>query len=158
MSSLNYTTSDISRFWAKVQKTEACWIWQAARQRKGYGRFGIKKLTVSAHRFSWILVRGEIPLGLCICHHCDNPPCVNPDHLFLGTNADNTRDSINKGRLSLNAVHGEAHPNNKLLASTVLAIRREVVVGISMRELARRYNVSHVTIQRIVHREIWIHL
>lgn len=90
------------RFWLHVQKTESCWVWTAHRNNNGYGLmrvgYGINRATVSVHRLSWKMHNGEPPPGKCVLHKCDNPPCVNPDHLFLGTHRDNTQDMIRKGR------------------------------------------------------------
>ena len=90
----------LDRFWAKVQKTETCWLWTGGLN--GPGRYGIFALShghqVYAHRFSWELHYGPIPDGLDCCHHCDNPPCVRPDHLFVGTVTANMADARQKGR------------------------------------------------------------
>jgi hypothetical protein len=85
------------RFWAKVRKGDGCWEWNAAK-RLGYGKFAYEGKVIDAHRLSWLLHFGPIPEGMLICHRCDNPPCVRPDHLFLGTRADNTHDMDAKGR------------------------------------------------------------
>lgn len=88
------------RFWEKALLGDGCWEWQAARDRKGYGRYApIKGKAVFAHRFAWEWMNGPIPIGLHICHHCDNPRCVRPDHLFAGTAGDNVRDAKTKGRM-----------------------------------------------------------
>jgi hypothetical protein len=88
------------RFWANVLKTPKCWEWQAALNQSGYGylRVGAKSEHVMAHRYSWEMHCSAIPQGMFVCHKCDNPKCVRPDHLFLGTQADNLRDMWQKGR------------------------------------------------------------
>lgn len=87
------------RFWSKVEKTDTCWIWGGNKNQDGYGLFyPLSKKTAQAHRFSWSLINGPVPDGLYVCHKCDNPSCVNPDHLFVGTQTDNMRDCKNKGR------------------------------------------------------------
>ncbi len=87
------------RFWSKVVRGEGCWIWAASVDDHGYGRFGIGRLRIEpAHRVAWMVANGPIPDGLSVLHRCDNPPCVRPDHLFLGTQRDNMRDMIAKGR------------------------------------------------------------
>lgn len=87
----------VARFWSKVIKTDSCWNWTGSLNNKGYGQFQAGYGSVLAHRVSWYFAHGEHPT-LCVLHHCDNPRCVRPDHLFLGTKADNNRDMCAKGR------------------------------------------------------------
>ena len=87
-------------FWNKVTKTDTCWIWTAGRTRAGYGLFSFKGKSMLANRFCWMIHNGEIPKDMCILHTCDNPRCVNINHLFLGTKMDNYNDMVNKRRVS----------------------------------------------------------
>jgi hypothetical protein len=87
------------RFWAKVQKSDGCWIWTGSQNRKGYGWVGVPgRQTKLAHRVSWVLANGHLDASACVLHRCDTPACVRPDHLFLGSKADNNRDMVSKGR------------------------------------------------------------
>ena len=87
------------RLWEKTDKAGSCWIWVGTTNRDGYGNIGIdNKKTALTHRVAWMVTHGPIPVDLCVLHRCDNPRCVNPDHLFLGTQADNMRDMMLKGR------------------------------------------------------------
>lgn len=136
-------------FFDWAQSKEGCWEWPFSRNRYGYGKCRLLGETV-AHRVAYVLTRGPIPLGYLVCHRCDNPPCVRPDHLFLGTQQDNTADRDAKGRTS----HGERRPSSKLTADDARAIRND---GRSSRQLAREYGVSGTTVLRIKKRQIWRH-
>jgi hypothetical protein len=147
------------RFWPKVKTLGPldCWEWQAAKTDKGYGviasdiddrkRRGLPVM-MKAHRASWELARGPLPSGpLCVLHRCDNPPCVNPTHLFLGTNADNIRDMHAKGRDNNGPRrHGSANHLTKLTPAQALEMRELYQWGASPKALATRFgvNVSHV--------------
>ena len=152
--------NEIDRFWANVRKSDGCWEWTAYRMKGGYGRIrkanGMPSL---AHRFSWEIHFGPIPEGRHVCHHCDNPPCIRPDHLFLGTHRENHLDASRKGRAGAqrhpekyrdNAKYfpkysGEKHWKTTLTAKNVLTIRREYDAGdATQEELAERFG-SHAT-------------
>lgn len=145
------------RFWGKVAKAgpDHCWEWLAAKLPNGYGGIQVNGAKVGAHRVSYELNIGEIPEGLCVLHACDNPGCVNPAHLWLGTNADNSADMVAKGRSA--RLKGEKHGNNKLTGDQVLEIRR-LYPEHTMKELAAMFGVSGALVCRIVNRKIWKHL
>ena len=155
---------DSARFWARVRfDLMGCWIWLGGRRSgqrnnpKAYGiwRYAYTK-SVSAHRFAWEDTFGPIPEGLKICHRCDNPPCVRPDHLFLGTQKENMADAARKGRLNgRDCPSGEAHPMSKLLIAEVFEIRRRYRTGTTQRALARTYGVSRPTITAIITGRNW---
>ena len=128
------------RLLSKIEKSDSCWLWMAARNNFGYGMTSIGKRQMGAHRAAWILFRGEIPSGLRVLHKCDTPACINPDHLFLGTDQDNADDKRAKGRLPL----GERLHNAKLTVDAVRAIRRS---NLTDGELARIYGVGVSTVQ-----------
>jgi len=143
------------RFWAKVDKRgpDECWEWRGAK-RQGYG--AISKGAhgngvLDAHRVSWKLANGSIPAGKFVCHHCDNRSCVNPSHLFLGTQADNMHDMIKKGR----STHGERHKGAKLTEQDVHEIRQMLSRGIPVSVIAKKYGVARSTISRISTGETW---
>lgn len=156
--SVNQATPMIDRFWAKVQKTDSCWLWTAAKNPKGYGVFCVDKKTndnEQAHRVSYRLHYGEIPDNLRVLHHCDNPTCVRPDHLFLGTDGDNMRDKVAKDRQH----KGEQTPNSKLTNAQVIEIRQRYATGnISQAQLAREYGITSSTMGSLINGETWRHL
>lgn len=147
---------DASAFWSKVARSDSCWTWSGHRDRQGYGELHHRGMYLRAHRVAWQLMNGPIPDGLHVLHHCDNPPCVNPAHLFLGTNADNVADKTAKGRGR--GGRGEAHRNAKLTADQVREIRELAASGLTQREIAARYGVRHTAIGKILRGERWGHL
>lgn len=156
------------RLWSKVNKTKGCWEWQGAKSGFGYGVIGVyvngaRKLQ-KTHRVSWTLKYGDIPDGMCVLHKCDNPKCVNPDHLFLGSYADNVHDCIDKGRFHILKPGappprhlGELNGLSKLTSQQVLDIRN-MSKTMTRAEIAKIYSVSRSTVTDIVNRNTWRHI
>jgi hypothetical protein len=142
------------RFWPRVMLgfASGCWEWGASTNGKGYGQINVggRGRPLLAHRVSWELMNGPIPDGLLVLHKCDNPPCVNPSHLFLGTVTDNMRDCARKGRAAKTGTGAV-----KLAAADVLEIRRLSERGVIQTVLARRFGVSQAHISKILLREVW---
>lgn len=156
-------------FWSHIQKGPECWKWTGVTVNSGHGRWG-KRL---AHRIVWERLRGPIPPGIVLCHRCDNPPCCNPEHIFLGTVADNNADKLAKGRQARGAAHsaamrefaaahperlarGEGHGMSKLTSGVVIRIRADYATGSHTQAgLAATHNVARSLIGQIVRREIW---
>lgn len=144
------------RFWSKVDRRgpNECWNWTGAKQAFGYGVIGLgsRRSGVSrAHRVSWQLHNGELPVGKCLLHSCDNPSCVNPAHLSIGTLADNNRDMIAKRRNKF----GERHPDAKLTEAAVREIRAS---NDKQSSLAKRFGVCPSHISRVKSGEEWRHV
>ena len=141
-----------NKLYLKDLKT-GCWIWQGTKSRKGYGIIwdSERKHRKHAHRASYSLFNGTIPDGLCVLHKCDIPACVNPEHLFLGTNADNNEDCRKKGRNAFGETNGSA----KLTNEQVRKIRSDTRTS---RKIAKDYNVSNMTVSYIKRRIKWKHL
>ena len=142
----------------KVKKTgkNGCWSWTGNVNPKGYGTIkrGYNENNIVAHRASWEVHRGPIPDGMLVLHKCDNPPCTNPDHLFLGTHQDNMDDMVTKERQS--KLTGENHGRAKLTEKEVLEIRD--LYGFhhyERNELALKFNISYATIGDIIHFRSW---
>lgn len=138
-------------FWGNVQKTSTCWLWRGG---PWYGEACYAGKRYSAHRLSYEFAYGPIPDGLVVCHACDTPACVRPDHLFLGTSADNSHDMAAKGR----SAWGERNANVRLCVADIIEIRRASAAGVSNAELGRRYGVTAAAIYLIVYRKNWQHV
>lgn len=188
------------RFWSKVDKSGPvpahspelgpCWVWTASLNRKGYGQIHYRaadapKRPAAAHRISWMLAHGGMP-ALCVLHKCDNPRCVRPDHLFVGTVAENNEDMRAKGRdnpkgftredLALAAsalprgdkhysrtnperlARGERHPRTHMTVEKVVALREAYAAGVPVRELRARYSLSEPAVYAILARRNWAHV
>lgn len=157
---LDYTPKDIERFWSKVNKNGSihpydaslgrCWEWMASRSKKGYGHFCLSGKCWQSHRLSWYIAFNNIPDKIMVLHSCDNRCCVNPDHLSLGTNDDNMKDMVKKGRQGIRVVH------RKLTYEQAEEIRqRYEAEGVYQFELAFEYGVCQRTINNIIHRRVW---
>lgn len=151
---LSFGGSVVERFWANVERRgpEECWPWTASTNQYGYGRLqgAARGAKVAAHRLSYEIHKGAAG-DLCVLHHCDNPRCVNPRHLFLGTHADNCEDKVAKGRQP----RGEGLPFSRLTEADVRAIRASNEKG---RDLAKRYGVAPATITRVRRGHLWRHV
>jgi hypothetical protein len=146
LTKLNKTPKD--RFLDNIIKTDYCWQWTGSFVSPGYGRIMVNGKTVKAHRFSYMLYKGEIPDGMLVRHICHNKACVNPEHLLTGTPKENTQDSVCDGRMS----HGESHWKAKLTAVDVQAILKDSRIAQS---IANDYGISNSTVLRIKRGEIW---
>lgn len=141
------------RFESKFAKKDGCWEWVAHRNNMGYGKFALNGRMQYAHRVSYELYIGAIPNDLQVLHHCDNPACVNPSHLFIGTPSDNMRDCANKGRSA--HPYGEKNTHSKLSEWQVKEIRARYFLGTLQASLSRDYSVTHQTISDIVLHKTW---
>jgi len=135
---------------------DGCWLWRGQKSGKGYGGFsrGHRKPIFLAHRLSWELHFGSIPDGLYVCHACDVPACVNPDHLFLGTPADNLADMISKGR----GTFGERSQASVLTEDTVMVARALHAGGATSKEISAELGVNYRTIHDAIRGKTWRHL
>lgn len=151
---LRMTRPAEERFWPKVDKSGDCWVWTGHRTLGDYGLFWINEKDERAHRVSWQFHNGSVPDEMHVLHHCDNPPCVNPDHLWLGTDADNVRDKVKKKR----HCYGSHHGGSKVDESDVLIIRELRSIGTSVKALSWLFDIAEVTIYQISQGISWRHI
>lgn len=147
----------MKQLWDRVDKTKDCWVWQGPVTKRGYGRVYAIGKTWRAHRLAYHIIFGDIPKGMLVCHSCDNPPCCNPEHLFLGTNKDNSEDMVNKNR-SFHTV-GEDNP----VAILTEEIVKEIILAYttsktSYSKLALHYDVSISAIRDVIKGRRWAYL
>jgi HNH endonuclease len=148
----------IRRFWDKVNKAgnEDCWLWTASVAGKGYGQLKLpgQRRQTYAHRLSYEIHCGEIAEGQAVLHECDNPRCVNPKHLFLGTSGDNAQDMMRKGR----HLYGERNTEHRLTEADVNRILDMLDQGVVQRHIANEFGVGQMTVSRIGRGERWRHV
>jgi hypothetical protein len=161
---------DLARFWAKIQVAgdDECWLWTGAKHRKGYGRFKVRGKLLLPHRIAYSLSNQDELIDLFICHRCDNPPCCNPNHLFLGTRSDNMKDCHRKGRLTMPLYRGggkkgpknqkgERSNSSKLKNEDVFKIRELSAQGQNSVVLSEIFGVTPRN-RLIVQRKTWKHI
>lgn len=137
----------VEAFWRNVDKSGPCWEWIGPRGKRRYGWFCFQGVSQSAHRFVFELVNGPIPKGMFVCHQCDNPACVRPEHLFLGTPKDNTHDMLRKGRRVL--LMGEQNGAARLSNADVARLRELSHAGARGTDLAKTFNISEAQVSVI---------
>lgn len=148
------------KFWAKVDKSaghDGCWLWTGSTNNVGYGKIGngTRASALYAHRLSWAWANGRpVPDGLFVCHRCDVRNCVNPDHLFVGTQRENMDDMLAKGREQ----HGENHAFARLTSDAVREIRRRLAAGEQRSSVAGAFGITRVHLHKIEHRILWKHV
>lgn len=155
------TEKDVVRFWAKVDRRgpDECWLWLASKDPCGYGRIGLNRRLEGAHRIAFVLGTGGQPGALHVLHNCpggDKPECVNPAHLWLGTQADNNRDKEEKGRG--NHARGVRNVNSKLSPEDIPAIREKRSSGRTLKSLGEEYGVALQTIWYALEGKTWSHV
>lgn len=148
----------LARFFREVQfpvDKDGCWEWVGIENSNGYGRFSYKDSHRLAHRFSYLVFFGEVPSGMMVCHECDNRKCVNPSHLWLGTQSENLKDAASKGRMFRPDTRGEKNGNRKLDWRKVKTIRGMYSQGLRKSQIAQLFRVSPSTVGNIINQEIW---
>lgn len=149
--------ADIVRFWSKVDQTDECWLWTAATDTDGYGRFWIAGQNRGAHMVGWVLANGPLPVGLEVRHLCPggaDRACVRWSHLASGTSLSNRADAMREGTVP----RGDRHHNAKLTAADVRIIRDRLAGGVTQSTLAEAYGVDQTTISHILHGKVWNHV
>jgi hypothetical protein len=149
--------TETEKFWSRVDKSGDCWLWTGRKNGYGYGRFANDLM---AHRVSYSLANGSVPEGMHVLHHCDNRLCVNPQHLYAGTDKDNAHDKVQRGRCpKVNPkVRGEGNGSAKLTETQVKEILSLHKSGLSNVSISHKYGVYQANIARIVNGELWKHV
>lgn len=152
----------IVNFWEKVNigKPDECWLWKGCTCGSGhkYGSAYFERKLTKAHRIAWEITHGPIPKGLLACHHCDTPLCVNPSHLFIGTNQDNQDDMERKGRRRYGVTLGEDNPLTKITKAQAAEVRRLSKLGVFQKDISSITGVTKTNVGAIVQRRTWRHI
>jgi len=144
------------RFWEKVDKSGSCWTWTAFRDKDGYGLFKVDGKNIGAHRFSYTIENGRIENGKLICHSCDNPSCVRPNHLWLGTHKDNAQDKVRKGRVQNQ--NGELNPNCMYTENNIRAMMKLLKSGMKQKDIGKLFGVRQQYISKVKNGQTWKHV
>lgn len=159
---MKLTENEINRFWASVNRTDSCWLWDGPIDGRGYGRFNARRngktKVIRASRLSYAMAHGEFDPELFVCHHCDTPLCIRPDHLFLGTHHDNMQDMIRKNRAATSGRTriGEKNPRAKLTWSIVREIRHALdVQSMTEDQIVATYGIARSTVFDLAHNRRW---
>lgn len=167
---IDFSDEFLRRFWSRVDKEGpipkacpelgCCWLWTGCKDKHGYGGVGSRPLfgdgqNVHAHRVAWMITKGVIPKGKNVLHRCDNPPCVRSSHLFLGTQLQNIKDMLRKGRHGHGVMRGEQHPNAKLTWAIVESIRELWKQGFNSNQLAKKFGISRFRVWSVATEKSW---
>jgi hypothetical protein len=160
MSKINFRGTPEERFWKRVVKGESCWEWSGYRSLHGYGYIKVGLKNIYTHRFSYEIHKGEIPKGVLVCHSCDNRACVNPDHLWLGTDKDNAVDRKNKGRNGkIIGIRGEKQWCSKLKEKDIGLIFEMYNNNLyTQKEISVIFGVSPSAISLVIRKKNWVHI
>ena len=156
MNKLNYPQQVVDYFWNKVTypgNDQDCWEWCGTIEKEGYGVFSVNHKQLRVHRFSWEYYNGSIPNNLFVCHKCDNPPCVNPDHLFLGSLQDNEKDKVQKDRHVFGSKNGRAVLTEEVIIDIITGVLNKTYLSIA--DIVDKYKVNPMMIRYIFRRKNW---
>jgi len=160
LATLKWSKNAIDRFLAKAETSEEnnCWFWCGSKDRNGYGQFKIQRKQIKAHRIAFFLYFKKDPYNGLVCHHCDNPSCINPTHLFEGTARDNMRDMVTKGRCKPPKLKGEKVGSARLTSQNVQLLRKLYTDGVPRKKIAQKFGISIGHVCNIAQRKKWKHV